>query len=87
MAPGPNFHNLSVDFLRTEIETGSTFAELAAGAGDDRDKRERNRGNAKQALATVERFLPKALGVTPDERNDIEAELENLRIAIAAIPA
>ena len=79
-------HDVGLGFLRTEIQTGLSFANLARTAGADVDKRERNRALALMAVSTVERFLSKVIDVTPDDVAEITANLEQLRQAIAAIP-
>src|SRR5262249_6154893 len=79
-------HDVGLSFLRTEIQTGLSFANLARTAGSDVDKRERNRALALMAVSTVERFLSKVIDVTQDDVAEITANLEQLRQAIAAIP-
>jgi hypothetical protein len=79
-------HDVGMDFLRTEIETGLTFAGLATAAGNDTEKRERNRANATKALAALEQFLPAVIDVTPTDVQEIRNGVDVLRRAIAAIP-
>jgi hypothetical protein len=79
-----NSNAVGLDFIRTEIETGLTFASLAAAAGDDTDKRERNRANAQTALSAVRKFLPR-LTLTSDERIEIDGGIAQLTGAIDSI--
>ena len=46
----------NVDFLRTELETGLTFASIAEQASDE-GKINRNRDNARKAYLSARRFI------------------------------
>jgi hypothetical protein len=80
-------HHVGLTFLRTEIDTGMTFAGLATNTHEDPARRARNRQHAKTAAETVERFLPEVIGLTTDEFSEIADGLDRLRRAIAVIPA
>ena len=75
-----------IAFMRTEVSVGLEFAELASGAGDQTQKRERNRANAQKAYDSLMKFLPR-LSLTPAESSELNSGVEQLRLAIAAIPA
>ena len=62
-----------ISFLKIDLDTASTFAEIALRA-DDTEKRERNRHNARVGYDTVVRLLPR---VTP-MRMDAEILTEKL---------
>jgi hypothetical protein len=42
--------------------------------------------NAAVAAATVARFLPKVIGLMPEDAEELTADLQQLRHAIDAIP-
>jgi hypothetical protein len=64
-----------VEFLKTELETGITLADLALSA-KYADKRERNKANAHKAQDTALRFWNK---LTPADAAELGAILEHLR--------
>ena len=46
---------IGIDFMRTEISLGLAFGRAASDAGDDTQKRDRNRGNAQKAYEDLPR--------------------------------
>ena len=76
---------VGVDFLRVEIGTGMRFAEIAAAAGEDEEKRQRNRKHATEAYDALLRFRSR-VELTEDEAKELTAGIEGLERAIAAIP-
>jgi len=57
---------VELKFLRTEVETGLTFADTALQFPNNQDKVRRNTENARKAYDTVVHFLKKR--EIPDER-------------------
>ncbi len=66
---------LSLDFLKTELETGITFADLALSA-KYADKVERNKVNARKAYDTALKFIDK---LKPEDASDLDSLLKHLR--------
>jgi hypothetical protein len=85
-APDPttDHHAVGMDFLRTELQLGATFAELGAGADADAEKRTRERGNAQAAYDAIVKFAP-TLVLSAAESKEIEDGLAALKQAIHAI--
>lgn len=77
MKPLPDTHRSGTDFLRTEIRTGLTFSRIALDS-TRKDKRERNRANARKAYDAIVRFMH---GSTPDadEAKEIKRGLAQLK--------
>ena len=73
-----------ITFIRNEIATGLLFAELSAGAGDDRERRARHRLNAERAYESAATLLDRT-PATVDEAAELRVGLETLRAVIAAI--
>ena len=65
-----------VEFLRTEIDTGLTMANIARKATHN-DKKERNRTNARKAYDAILRFLPQS-NLKADEEDQIKCGLAKL---------
>jgi hypothetical protein len=61
---------VSLDFLRTELETGMTFAKVALSA-NSQEKIRRNQLNARKAYDSFQRYEPKT--------STSEAEFKELR--------
>ena len=81
----PRIDDVGVDFLRTEVQAGLTFAKVAATTSRPA-ARKRNQQNATTALEAVMKFKTRvALSVT--EYEELENGLADLREAIAAISA
>lgn len=72
---GAELNATSVSFLKIDLDTALTFAEIALQAKDG-DKRERNRHNARVGYDTVLRLLPK---VSPTH-GDAKVLTEKLRL-------
>jgi Spy/CpxP family protein refolding chaperone len=66
---------LSVEFLKTELETGITFAQLALSARRE-DKIERTKANARKAYDTAVKFMER---LTPEKSAELDSLLQNLR--------
>lgn len=66
---------VSSDFLKTELHTGVTFANLALSAKFT-DKRQRNKANARKAYHTALKFIDR---LTPDDATEVHGLLEHLR--------
>ena len=66
-----------IDFLHSELRTGLTLTGIALDSRDQA-RADRNRANARKAYDAVLRFAPK-VGLSPDETNEINAKLEQLR--------
>ena len=64
----------SVEFLKTELETGITFADLALSAKHE-DKLERTKANARKAYDTALRFMEK---LKPEDAAELEVRLKHL---------
>lgn len=66
---------VSFDFLKTELETGITFADLALSA-KYADKLERNKANARKAYDTALKFIDK---LKPEDASDLDTLFKHLR--------
>ena len=64
-----------IDFMRTEISMGLAFAKVASSAGDQIQKRERNRANAQKAYDGLLKFLPR-LSLTAAESRELYSGAE-----------
>ena len=84
--PPSDANAIGIGFMRTEISMGLTFAKIASGAGDQTQKRERNRANAQKAYAALLKFLPR-LSLTDAEAKELYGGADLVRLAIAAIPS
>ncbi len=69
-----------VDFLKTEVDTGLTFARLASGARYS-DKKDRNQANARKAYDTVLHWTRRVSLAAPDSQ-EIGDKLVQLRAAL-----
>lgn len=65
---------VSVEFLKTELETGITFADLALSA-KHADKLARTKANARKAYDTALRFIEK---LKPEDAAELEVRLKHL---------
>jgi hypothetical protein len=71
-----------LDFLRTEISSGMTFARMAREAEPfEIGKVERNRRNARLAYETVLRFRPR-VRLSKEAVKTLESELAQLRLTL-----
>ena len=68
---------ITADFLKNELQTGITFADLALTAKHD-DRRERNKANARKAYDTALRFIDTS-SPTPEITAELKHRLEHLR--------
>jgi hypothetical protein len=66
-----------IDFLRSEIDTGLTFAKIALDA-HRHDTRNRNRLNARKAYDAVLRFMPR-VNLSPEESSEMKIRVEHLK--------
>ena len=67
----------TVDFVRIELDTAETFADIALGASDE-DKKERNRRNARKGFDTALHFLA-TVAPTPEEQEVITARIASVK--------
>ena len=68
--------NASVSFLRTELETGSTFALIAEQAVYE-DKINRNLENARKAFLSAQHFIKK-IALSDEESAELHGKLGEL---------
>ena len=68
---------VTANFLKNELQTGITFADLALTARHE-DRRERNKANARKAYDTALRFMSTG-SPTPKITAEMEDRLEHLR--------
>jgi hypothetical protein len=76
-ASGRQLNAANADFLRIDVETALTFTGLALNT-DDREKKKRNRKNARKAYDTVLHFLPRVT-FAPGEEALIQEMLGRLK--------
>ncbi len=69
--------------IKTEIQTGRTFARIALGS-DDPDKTARNTANARKAYDVAREWAGKAL-LNPAEQREIADQLELLKAELAKL--
>jgi hypothetical protein len=67
---------LGFTFLKTDLEAGITFAEIALGASDQ-EKLARNRENARKADQAVKHFLER-IKLTSEERTELQGLQQKL---------
>ena len=67
---------VSVEFLKTELETGITFANLALSARHE-DRLERTKANARKAYDTALKFKDKLKLEKAAELNSLVKDLRN----------
>ena len=72
---------VSMKFLKTELQTGITFADVALTARYA-DKVERNKANARKAYDTALRFLEKT---RPECASQLETLIKHLRSKLEAL--
>ena len=70
------FESSMLQFVQSELETGTTFASLALSSQTD-EKRHRNVRNARKAYDTAKHFLedraPEEIATRPDLRDRLTA--------------
>lgn len=74
---------VTVEFLKTELETGNTFAKLALSA-KYADKMERNKANARKAYDTALKFFGSA-SVEADSAVELKKLLKDLRARLGEL--
>lgn len=74
---------VEIDFLRCEIDTGLTLAKIALDA-NRRDRRNRNRLNARKAYDTVLRFMPR-VSLTREEVSEMKIRVEHLKAELVRL--
>lgn len=74
---------VTVEFLKTELETGNTFAKLALSA-KYADNVERNKANARKAYDTALKFFGSA-SVDADSAVELNRLLEDLRAKLGKL--
>lgn len=77
-------HDPGAAFLITELDTGLTFAGIAAQAQSDEGKAKRNRRNARKAYDTVLHFLATSV-LTSAEDTLVRRKREQLRKALVLL--
>jgi hypothetical protein len=68
-------------FLKTDLDTALTFADIASQAGENLEKKQRNQSNAREAYDTVLRLLKHAT-LNADEEREIHDRLGRLKLAL-----
>jgi len=66
----------TLTFVRTELETGFTFATIAAQARDE-EKIDRNRANARKACWSARHFMER-MPLSASESDELHQKLEEL---------
>jgi hypothetical protein len=76
------FKQTGAEFLKVELETGLTFANIALSAEPGSEKRTKNQANALKAYETVIRLRERV--VNPDQATNsaIQTGLDELRSAL-----
>ena len=74
---------VTFEFLKTELETGNTFAKVALSA-KHADKLERNRANARKAYDTALKFFGTA-SVDTASAVELKRLLEDLRAKLGEL--
>ena len=73
---------IGVDFLRTELQTGLTFARVALSARpNDIDKIQRDTKNAREAYDSFLKFRER-VSLSEDEKQEITEQAEKLKDAL-----
>lgn len=68
---------MSIEFLRTEVETAFAFIRIAADAANT-EKKSRNAHHARRGYETLVHFTQK-LVLTADERAEFQQQISELR--------
>ena len=78
----PRSERSELAFFLAEIETGLAFARLALSCEPrERERLEREKGNARLAYASVVKFLAKA-SLSPESNDIVQERLGKLRLAL-----
>ena len=67
-----------ITFLRSEIDTGHTLANIALASGEDSEKRQRNGENARKAYDSAMRFADR-VSLSSDETREMNENLNALK--------
>ena len=73
-----DLHRTTVEFLRTDVDTGIMLARIAVGARKDSERRIRNTRNARMAYDTVEK-LRRQTPMSTEIRNALDEKIGLLR--------
>lgn len=73
-----------ITFLRSEIDTAHTLADIALGSSNNLEKRERNVENARKAYDSFKRFSDR-MALTSDETRELNGDLESLKSKLARL--
>jgi hypothetical protein len=74
---GQQLNATNVDFLKIDVETALTFTQLAL-ATDNKEKKERNRKNARKAYDTILRMW-NSVTLTPSQEGYIHEKMSRLK--------
>lgn len=77
-----DFNQTGAQFLKVELQTGLTFASIAAREEPGSEKRIKNQGNARKAYETVLRLRDRIEIPTDAATRDIQNGLDRLRSAL-----
>ncbi len=75
---GRELNAVSVEVLKTDLNTGMTFAHIAQQSTRDPEKKRRNRANARKAYDSVLDY-EKRLEITEKDKRDIAEKLTRLK--------
>jgi hypothetical protein len=73
-----DLNRTTVEFLRTDLDTGIMLARIATGARKNSERRERNTRNARMAYDTVEKLRRQA-PMSTEIRNALDEKIGLLR--------
>jgi hypothetical protein len=81
----PEANGLGLNYLLSELIAGRMFADIAASAGNDIGRRERNRAAAEDAYATYCRCCLR-VQLSRQDAKELEVHAGRLRVALESIP-
>jgi hypothetical protein len=81
--PHQRYSAAQVTAIKTEVQTGQTFARIALGS-DDPDKTARNTGYAQKAYDTARAWAERT-PLSPDDAKEIGEQLECLKAELAQL--
>ena len=82
--PATDLNANGIEFLKTDLETGLTFASIAVNAGNDLGKKRRNQANARKAYDTVLAWS-RRLVLTKADAHQIEEKLGKLQAILRSL--
>ena len=82
--PATDLNANGIEFLKTDLETGLTFASIAVNAGDDLAKKRRNQANARKAYDTVLAWSRRIV-LTKTDAHQIEEKLGKLQAILRSL--